>query len=512
MRAITATEMRNSEKIAIEKFGIPSLLLMENAASGFVSALETETGSVSNKNIHIFCGKGNNGGDGFAIARLLSLRGANVFLTPLFDENALKGDALLNFNLLGEFDIPFVSIDEPKKTDIIIDAIFGTGFSGEVTGDAYFAAEYINKSGAFVVSVDVPSGVNADTGFCAKGAVISDLCVTFGEIKSGLLFFPAKNYYKKLVLTKISVPEKAINSESAGYIVINENLKDLLPERNSDSHKGSFGKVLAYVGSKGFSGAAVLSLSSAIKSGCGMVHAVVCEDILDTVSSKVISATFTAVPAKDTEPSKSVSKVILDCLDGRDCILIGCGIGRSKNATDAVLNIIKKCEKPMVIDADGLFAISVSPDVLLSKKAPIVLTPHLAEFSRLSGLSVSQIKEDPIRAAKSFSERYGVSLVLKDAVSVISDENGKIYINTCANSGLATAGSGDVLAGIIASLIAQGVNVKDAAALGSYFHSAAGLLAKDALGEHSLTAEDLVAYLPFAFTENVNILPDIKEL
>ncbi|MBR4874759.1 MAG: NAD(P)H-hydrate dehydratase [Clostridia bacterium] len=512
MRAITATEMRNSEKIAIEKFGIPSLLLMENAASGFVSALETETGSVSGRNIHIFCGKGNNGGDGFAIARLLKIRGARVFITPLFDEKDLKGDALLNFNLLKEFDIPFVSKDEPPQTDIIIDAIFGTGFSGEITGEAYFAAEYINNSKAFVVSVDVPSGVNADTGFCAKGAVFCDLCITFGEIKSGLLFFPAKNYYKKLVLTKISVPEKAIKSESAEYVVINEDLKKLLPERNLDSHKGSFGKVLAHVGSKGFSGAAVLSLSSAIKSGCGMVHAVVCEDILDSVSSKVISATFTSVPAKDGEPSKSVSKVILDNLDGRDCLLIGCGIGRYKNTADAVLNIIKKCEKPMVIDADGLFAISENPDVLLGKKAPVVLTPHLAEFSRLSGLSVSQIKEDPIRAAKSFSEHYGVTLVLKDAVSVISDESGKVYINTCANSGLATAGSGDVLAGIIASLIAQGISATDAATLGSYLHSVAGLLAKNDLGERSLIAEDLLNYLPLAFTEEINLLPNIKEL
>lgn len=512
MKLITVSQMREFENIAISDYKIPSILLMENAATGFVSSLKSEIGSLSGKRIHIFCGKGNNGGDGFAIARMMHNLNARVSLTALFDEKSAKGDAKTNLCVAKNMGIPFVSAENCADCDIIVDAIFGTGFHGETEGLEKKAIDIVNKSSAYIVSVDIPSGISADTGLAAASSVNADLCITFAAIKTGHLLFPGRSFFKKLIKTDISIPKDVINNLDSGYDVIDSSKKSLIPKRISNSHKGSFGKVLTFTGSRGMSGAAILSATAALKSGVGMVTASVPETIWKLCASQFKAVMTYPLPCLENDLKDSAADMILEKAKTQDVLLMGCGIGTSDATKNIVFRIINECEKPMVIDADGLNAISCSPEILLKRKSELVLTPHIAEFSRLTGLSVPEIKSNPIKHVRDFALKYNVTLVLKDAVTVIAEKAGNIYISTCSNSGMATAGSGDVLAGIIAALIAQGATHEDAAVSGVYIHLAAGLIARDEKGEYGMTAEDLLEAIPYAFTKEINLSPEIKEM
>lgn len=512
IRCLDVKNMREAERISTEDYAIPSILLMENAAEGFISALTNEVGSISCKKIRVFCGSGNNGGDGFAIARLCTLHGADVSITILCDMEKISGDAKTNLDIVRKMGIPFVSIESSLDCDIIVDAIFGTGFHGEMTGDARSASLLINKSQAYVASVDIPSGVNADTGEASVSSVFADLCVTFGAIKVGQLFFPAREHFKKLIKTDISIPANVINDLCKIYNIIDNHILNNLPERKENSHKGSFGKLLAFVGSKGMSGAAVLSVSSALKSGVGVTVAAIPECIYDATASSIISSLTMPLPCKNDVLSNSSVDLVIEESIKYDAVLAGCGIGNSENAKKIVYRLITEVNKPIVIDADGLNAISKSPDILYKKKGEIILTPHVMEFSRLSGLLVSEIKENPIKCATDFAVKYDITVVLKDSVTVVATKTGDCYILSSANSGLAKAGSGDILAGLIAGLLSQGLDAASASACGVYIHAASGIVCRDRLGSFGMTSEDILSSIPLVFKENIDILPDIKEL
>ena len=503
MKVVDANDMRKLEDYAISDFNVPSIILMENAAQGAVSALISETGDVFGKKIHIFCGGGNNGGDGLAMARILKNKNADVKITLLKDRCDIKGDAKANLTICEKMGIPFVNLCDFNSADIIIDAIFGTGMHGDAAGIFKDAIEKINESHAFVLSVDIPSGVSANSGYASSPSALADLCVTFSALKLGHLLFPGKSYFKKLVKVDISIPQKVINEFESGYDIIDKTCKKLLPKRSNNSHKGSFGKALAYVGGKGTSGAACLSSSAILKSGAGMVMATVPESIYEIVAKHIPSVMVHPITSK---------KEVLDKISWADVLLLGCGTGVNEETKKIVFDLIKTNEKPMCLDADALNIISENPDILLSKKCEIILTPHILEFSRLSGLSVDEIKKKPIECAKAFSKKYGVTLVLKDAVTIVSDKFGHIFISSGSNSGMATAGSGDVLAGIITGLLAQGVAPLESSVLGVYIHLASGMLAKDEKGEFGMTAEDILKAVPYAIKENIDIPPNIKEL
>ncbi len=505
MKLVTVAQMRKLEQIAMEEYSVPSLLLMENAASGFVSALVAEYGSVAGKRIHVFCGRGNNGGDGFAIARMLKNMGAHVFITLLCDESTVAGDAKTNMDIAQKMQIPFVESILCMAADIIIDAIFGTGFHGETEGVYKEAISYINQSEAYVASVDIPSGVSADSGHVAESSVFSDLCVTFAAAKPGHLFFPGKAHYKKLVKTDISVPQTVINDFKSGYDMIEKASFGLIPKRQEYSHKGTFGKVLAYVGSRGMSGAACLSANAALKSGAGMVTAAVPDEILDTVAAKVTAVMTYPLPLG------RMADTLLEKTPSQDVLLMGCGIGTSHEAKCTVQKMLTECTLPTVLDADGLNAIVGQTEILKRAKGERILTPHLVEFSRITGLTVAEIQKYPAEHARKFATEYGVTLILKDAVSVVATKDGQVYISTGSNSGMATAGSGDVLSGIVAGLLAQGATSETAAVCGVYLHLAAGESARRAKGEYGMTAEDLLESLPLAFLAETDISPQIKE-
>lgn len=511
MKVVNVSQMRGLEQAAIEDCGVPSLLLMENAAAGFLMALERETGSVAGKKIHVFCGRGNNGGDGFAIARMAHNLHADVTITLLFDETLAEGDAKTNLKIVKKMGIPFSAAGGGISCDIIVDAIFGTGFHGEIEGNVKSCIDAINNSGAFVASVDIPSGVSADTGHASASSVFADLCVTFAALKPGHLLFPGRGHFLKLIKGNISVPREVINELRSGYDVIDNSKRELIPKRETNSHKGSFGKALAFVGSAGMSGAAVLSSSAILKSGAGMATAAVPETVLGAVCAHLTSVMTVPLPCENGSLAEPAADLLLEKLKHQDVLLAGCGIGTSDAAKKTICRLVTENEKPMVLDADGLNAVSGCTELLLEKKCELILTPHIVEFSRLTGLTVLKIKENPILAAREFAQKFQVTLVLKDAVTVVAAKDGTVFISPSSNSGLATAGSGDVLAGIITGLLSQGARPEHAAVGGVYLHLAAGNIARKAKGEYGMTSEDLLSSVPAAFMEEIDIAPDIKE-
>ncbi len=499
MLAISVAEMRALEEKAINQYSIPSVLLMENAAMGFVSALKKEFGDVKGRRILVVCGKGNNAGDGFAIARLLHFSGAEVEIFSFSDPDTFSGDLKVNAVAARKIEIPvlrdFADIkDINEKYDIIVDAIFGTGFHGVVTTPHKEVIEKINLSEAFIASVDVPSGVDLGENPESSFSVQADLCVTFGYAKLRQLTGYAAGTFKKMIVAPISIPCPE-NFAS----VINEEAFALLPERKPISHKGTFGKVLALTGSFGMAGAAVLSGGAVLRSGAGMLTLAVCDDIIPAIVHELPSAMTLPLSQNPDLSEKGKSM---------DALLIGCGLGTS-DSTKANLLALLSCEKPTVIDADGLNIISENPDMIKNKN--VILTPHIAEFSRLCGARVHEIKANPVKYLKDFCTKYGVCVVLKDAVTVICD-NGRLCLCHAPNSGMATAGSGDVLAGIIASFLAQGLSPFDSATAGVYIHSAAGSLARESFGEAGMTSADILNFVPRALMKKTDIAPHIKEL
>ena len=493
MYAIERAEMIRLEKNAIENLGIPSIVLMENAACGFVQALKSEYGDICGKKICVVCGKGNNAGDGYAIARLLVLSDANVNILPLFDIELLSDDAKTNATAAKNMRLAFIK-NMDDEYDIIVDAIFGTGFRGSVASPAKEIIQKINASSAYIAAVDVPSGValcdEANSFF-----VQCDLCVAFGYAKLYQLTGTAQSSFKKLVIAPIS-----ITTPDNPYTIINKETFALLPKRESISHKGTFGKVLAYTGSYGMAGAAILSGRAVLKSGAGMLTLAVPCDIVSTIAHEFPSAmTFPLSEGAD----------VVGKANTMDALLIGCGLGTS-NSTKETFRSLINCQKPMVIDADGLNILAENIEIIKNKNA--ILTPHIAEFSRLSGVSVDEIKRSPIKYLKNFCLSFGVCVILKDAVTLVCDKGEHLAVCHAPNSGMATAGSGDVLSGVVTALLAQGLDPFDAACAGVYVHSAAGAMAKELLGEAGMLSEDILNFVPKAFVAPCDIAPHIKEL
>lgn len=503
MIAISVEKMRGTEKNAIENLNIPSILLMEDAAYGFVFALKQELGDL-NKKVCVVCGKGNNGGDGYAIARLLHSLGTEVSILPVCDINTLSGDARINCEITKAMGIPFVT--ELPDCDIIVDAIFGTGFHGVVLSNIEKIINDINKSNSYVASVDIMSGISADDG---QGEVFvrADLCISFGYAKHGTFLYPAKGAYKKLITVPISIPECTDGCE-----VITKKTFDEIPKRQPNSHKGTFGKALAFVGSNGMAGAAILSGSAILKSGAGMVTVATSDTLISSLAHHFPSVMTYPIPTINGNLCDDADKIILKKSEGMNALLVGCGLGQSDSTKNAVISILKNIKTPTVIDADGLNILSQNLDILKEKNADFILTPHILEFSRLSGYRVDEIKKNPLAAAKEFSKVYGITLILKDSVTVIADKDGNTAVSVAENSGMATAGSGDVLAGIVTSLLSQSIAPFTAAKLAVYIHAAAGRLAADSLGEYGMTSSDILENVPSAFMEPCDITPFIKEL
>ena len=490
MLLVNGEQMRTLEAEAINEYKMPSVILMENAAQGFFRRLRGEWGEVSGKRLCVVCGGGNNGGDGFAIARLAQNAGAEVSVALLCGEEKIKGDAEINYKIIKKMGIA-VTTDLPDRPDIIVDAIFGTGFHGEVKEHERGFIEKINAAGAFVAAVDIPSGAFAADGQIGGCCVRADMTVAFGEAKVGLYLYPAKAYCGKIFVEKISVPQQLISGFDSGTYLLDSSAVNI-PPRDDSGHKGSFGRVSCVCGSRGMTGACFMSATAALKSGAGLVTAAVGSDIADIMAVKFTEVMLRVLPETPADAYKEL------CGLASDVILVGCGIGRGEPAASLARLLISRAEQPVVIDADGINAICGNINILSERSAPCVITPHLAEFARLLGKDVGEVMKNRMALGREFSEKYNAVLVLKSADTLIFEPGGRMYVCGASNSGMATAGSGDVLAGTVAGLIAQGADCASAARAGVYIHSRAGELAARLFGEYGMTAGNILENLPAA--------------
>ena len=479
MQYITSAQMRKIEERAINGLSIPSILLMENAAAACVKHIDKY------KNAVVVCGTGNNGGDGFAAARLLHVKGVRVNAILIGGVGKVKGDALTNMKIAQKMNL--IS-DKPladllKGADVVVDAIFGTGFTGLLTGDALHAAEAINNCGAEVISVDIPSGVEADTGKIGNTAVKADKTITFALPKIGHLLYPGTEHTGQLFVEDISIPRDFLNPDG-GCLEVLERMEILLPPRPRRSNKGTFGRVCVVAGCNDMPGAAVLCCKAAYKAGAGLVQACVVPEVAQVIQH--------AAHEVITSDISSVKKAA----EAADVIAIGPGLGRGAEITKFVLNILGSCDKPMVIDADGLVALANDKHIFKSLKAPCVITPHPGEMAVLTGSTINEVLENLTETAQKFAKDYNVITLLKDARTVIASPCGRTFVNTTGTSALAKAGSGDVLTGIIAAFAAQGTDAFMAAVLGAFVHGKAGQAASETLSIYGVCAEDAANYVP----------------
>ncbi|MEO7719922.1 MAG: NAD(P)H-hydrate dehydratase [Capsulimonas sp.] len=521
MNVATSQEMREIDRRTIEEFGVPSLILMENAALRVVETLAARH-PLAGARVAVVCGKGNNGGDGLAIARHLAVRmGADVTVwLAARPEETLSADAAANLAMAEKIGLTIHRIDGDIPADlasllasskIVIDALLGTGFRGTLEGVGASLVDAINAArtaGVFVAAVDIPSGVEADTGNVNGQAVSASLTVTFALPKIGLLVFPAADYVGELVVGDIATPRALLESVSARVTEAGD-IARWLPARvnGRDANKGKFGHVTVFAGSAGFLGAAALSAEAAARTGSGLVTLAVPEGLLTaamSVANPVVMTAGLPQTARQTFSSQALDEALALAAKGT-AAAIGPGLGgvQDEGLRKFVREFTARCSVPLVIDADALNALSMEPDrgaaIIRGRAAATVLTPHPGEMGRLLGVSTAQVQEDRVGNVRAAAKTYGCVVLLKGARTLISNADGRLTINTTSNPGMATGGSGDVLTGVIATLLGQKLAAADAAAAGAYVHGLAGdLAAQDFGGAAGLIARDIIEYLPKA--------------
>ncbi|SKA87959.1 NAD(P)H-hydrate epimerase [Caloramator quimbayensis] len=494
MYVASSKQMKEIDKRAIEEYGIPSIVLMENAAASVLKYIKKYNAS----RIIVLCGTGNNGGDGFAIARLLHINGYYVSVYCFGDYNKISGDAKVNFDILNKLNIDVKSdierfISELENCDLIIDAILGTGFKGEISGKYKDAIENVNRSGKYVISVDIPSGIESDTGKASKVHIKADITVTFGCLKYGHILNEGRNSSKRVYVENISIPKSCIEDEKIKAVTNYDKYPlSLLKKRGIDTNKSDYGRLFIIGGSFNMSGAVCLCAKAALRTGSGLVSCVIPKGIADRVGALVPEATYVLCEEKDG--FIDIKKEQLDEIIQRaDVIALGIGLGNSEKLIDMIEYLIENSTKPLVIDADGLNILSRNNDILKNAKSRIVITPHPGEMARLTGFSTNYINENRVKIAIDFSREYNCITLLKGSSTVVAFED-NIYINTTGNPGMATGGSGDVLTGIIASFIGQGYTPYEACILGSYIHGRAGDDAYETYG-YGLTSKDIIKFI-----------------
>ncbi len=520
MKLVTSSQMRSIDKKTIEGIGIPGLELMEKAGHGVALIAKEMLGDPASKVVVIFCGRGNNGGDGFVVGRYLSQWGAQVrfFLTAKKDE--VEGDARINLEKAVGLDLPIVEIlkedgiPDRIKGDLIVDALFGTGFSGEIKGYMKDIIERINSSDIPVLAVDIPSGLHADTGRFTGPCVKADRTVTMALPKIGHFFFPGKEMSGKVSVVDIGVPSHVVDEEKIDLnLITEEEVRRMIPERPGDAYKGTCGRVVLIAGSTGMTGAAALASLSSLRAGAGMA-------ILGTPNTlnPIMEMKLTEVmthPLPDVRKRGALALRGLgearELLKWGDCCAIGPGLGQHHETVELARRLVNKLEMPAVIDADGLNALAKDSSILKECKAPLILTPHIGELSRLNGVPVSEIAKDKIKYASDLAREYNCILVFKGAPTMVSEPGGQTYVNPTGNAGMATAGSGDVLTGIIVGLLAQKLMLQkdktiqeimlDSALAGVYIHGMTGDLAKEENGEMGMVAGDMMEKIPAALMD-----------
>ncbi len=513
MKILTGTQMAELDRQAIAGLGIPSLVLMEMAGCAVVEELRARFPDLTQKKIVIVIGKGNNGGDGLVVARRLLDLQASVTVHALCNPEEFSPETRQQAAILHKLGFPLQHSTKPKgvsklaealaTADIVIDGIFGTGFRGAARDLAATAIELINVSPAFVCAIDIPSGVEADTGHVLGPAVYADLTVTFELPKLGVVLYPGRQYVGELVVRPIGYPRILIDQYASMLEWVDAAwVRERLPQRQPYSHKGDYGKVLVVAGSRGYTGAAALCAEAALRAGAGLVYLALPESLLPAMEAKLTEVIKLGLPERAGAIAQGALEKILEFSEDKDVLVVGPGLGRAPQTVKTVRQLVAQASKPLVIDADGLNALGrEAGKILVERTAPTVLTPHPGELSRLMAKSVDEIEADRVGIAREAARQFTSVLVLKGVPTVTATPHGEIFINSTGNSGLASGGSGDVLTGCLGGLLAQGLDSLTASVCAVYLHGRAADLVKPELGERGMIAGDVLVALPKALRE-----------
>jgi len=487
MKVAFAEEMKRIDRLTQEKFGVCGLILMERAALAVLDVVKTRFGNFCGRKVYLCCGKGNNGGDGLALARLLREQAAEAIVVLAFDPKLFQGLAAQNYESAVRFGVRIVRWPEVNlaEGDLIVDALLGTGAIGIPSGPVAEIIEAINLSGKPVVAIDVPSGVTVDTGQVNGAAVRAETTVTFGLLKPGLLCYPGAEYAGEVILKQVGFARQLLEDPQLSLNVLSTpEIKALLPKRPITAHKGTNGHLLVVGGSPGMTGAVVLASLAALRSGGGLVTAGIRPGL--------------PFPEKPWEVLVKLWPELQSELESANfrSIVFGPGLSMLEDGQAFLFQLLEEAKVPMVIDADGLNLLAGKANLDRQFKQSLVFTPHPREMSRLTGLSVAAIQADRIGVARHFAAEWRVTIVLKGAHTVIAAPDGQTFINPTGNPGMATAGTGDVLAGMIGGLLAQGLETTKAAVVGTYLHGLAGDQVALERGTAGLIASDLISVIP----------------
>lgn len=516
MKVVDTEKIRELDRKAQEEFFISSEILMENASLSVVYFILKKFSEIKDKKFLIFCGTGNNGGDGFAIGRKIHSLGGNVKFVLLGDVEKLTQDARINYERVKKIKIevlvnPETEIvkKELESSEILIDAIFGTGLKREIEGYTKEVINLINSSKRFVISVDIPSGINGDNGIEMGVSVNADVVITFGLPKVGNLIEDGAEKTKELYLSYISYP-KILYENVDSSIFINEPLK--IENRKKNTHKKDFGDALFISGSKKYLGAPFFCSYSFLKSGGGYSRLATVEEVIKSISSNAKEVIYyTLKESRDGTISKENEEFLINLSEEVKYVVIGPGIGLNEDLEELVINLVKKINKPILIDGDGLTLISKNKVMLKQRKAPTILTPHLGEFSRLTQINKEDIRKNKINILRDFSKEYNSYIVLKGYHSLISTPDGKIFINLSGNPCMATAGMGDILDGIIPAMYGLNFNIEESVRMGVFVHGFCGDLLKEKFGENGVVASQMIKFLPITLKEIKENYDKIRE-
>jgi ADP-dependent NAD(P)H-hydrate dehydratase / NAD(P)H-hydrate epimerase len=506
MRVLNAAQMRDADQRTIHEIGISSLVLMENAGRQVVAAIEALHGELLDRQVAVLCGRGNNGGDGFVVARTLLQRGVNASVFLIGRVADVRGDARTNLEILGRLGLTVVEIadsqawelhfSEVRDCALIVDAMFGTGLNAPVSGLIESVIADVNASGITVVSIDLPSGLSADALEPIGPSIEADTTVTLGAPKLPLVLPPAEMRAGDIVIADIGIPTHVMDSLDGPHVALltRHGMRELVTPRAPDSHKGDFGRVLIIGGSRGKTGAAHLAALGALRSGAGLVTVATpacCQPIVAALGAEYM-----------TEPLDELDGGLdPDCVDrvldmARDVVALGPGLGQAPATRRFVAALVDRATMPLVIDADGLNAFHANPDQLTGREGrDVIITPHPGEMARLVGMSTDEVQASRMEIARNFAVAHHVYVVLKGHRTLVATPDERVFINPTGNPGMATGGTGDVLTGMIAAWLAQLLDAEAACKLGVYLHGMAGDLAEATQGEVAMTAGDLAGRL-----------------
>ena len=513
MRVLNTRQMRDADRRTIEEIGIPSIVLMENAGRQAVAAMEAAYDDLATSQVGVLCGRGNNGGDGFVVARTLVQRGVDVGVFLLGSVSEISGDARINLEVLGRIGLTVVEITtaqewelhftEISECDLVVDAILGTGFRGQLSGLLETVVADVNALGVPIVSIDLPTGVSADTHVVDGTAIDASMTVTLGAPKIPLVFPPADSHGGDLVIADIGIPYPVFEELDGEYLEIltRERMREIVPARVADSHKGDFGRVLVVAGSNGRTGAAHLSAVGALRSGAGLVTIATPRSCVPVIAAM---APEYMTEGLDETASGTIDYGAIDrVLDIKaDVIAVGPGLGQAPSTSAFVHALLERAGVPLVLDADALNAFVGEPERLMGRDGvDVIITPHPGEMARLLNISIEKVQSDRLKHAREFAAAHKVHVVLKGHRTVIAGPDGRTFVNLTGNAGMATGGTGDLLTGMLAAWFAQLLDAEAACKLAVYLHGTAGDLAEADEGEVALIATDIAARLGDAVLE-----------